>query len=248
MIEKGFIYYPERLILGKPSDLGMEYEDVYFPTEDGLKLNGWFTRGERDITWLWFPGNAGNISYRLDNLGILHQKLGVNAFIFDYRGYGNSQGRVSEKGTYLDAQAALSYLRSRRDINPAHIVLFGRSLGSAIAVDLASKQKCLGLILESPFTNVKDMVRRVIPFLPGGIIRTKYDSISKIKRVTVPLLILHGNHDEVVPLELGKRLYEAANEPKEFYIIDGAGHNDTYLVGGEEYFAKLDEFITGLTK
>ena len=127
MIENSFIYYPEKLMLGKPSDLGMDYQDVYFSTEDGLRLNGWFVPGNKDITWLWFPGNAGNISYRLENLYLLTSKLGINVLIFDYRGYGNSQGKVSEEGTYLDAQAALSYLHSRRDINPAHIVFFGRS-------------------------------------------------------------------------------------------------------------------------
>ena len=248
MIEESFIYYPEKLMIGNPSVLGIDYEDIYFTAEDGIRLNGWLTRGNRDIVLLWFHGNAGNISHRLDNLALLHRKLGVGVFILDYRGYGNSEGKPSEEGTYLDAQAALNYLHSRRDVNPDHIIFFGRSLGSAVAVDLASKQNCPGLILESPFTSIKDMVKRLIPFMPGAIIRIKYDSISRIKQVTAPLLILHGNQDEVVPFTLGKRLYEEANEPKEFYVIDGAGHNDTYLVGGEKYLAKLDEFITVLVK
>ena len=235
-------------MIGNPSLLGIDYEDIYFTTEDGIRLNGWLTRGNRDIVLLWFHGNAGNISHRLDNLALLHRKLGVGVFIFDYRGYGNSEGKPSEEGTYLDAQAALNYLHSRRDLNPDHIIFFGRSLGSAVAVDLASKQNCPGLILESPFTSIKDMVKRLIPFMPGAIIRIKYDSIPRIKRVTAPLLILHGNQDEVVPFTLGKRLYEEANEPKEFYVINGAGHNDTYLVGGEKYLSKLDDFITGLVK
>jgi len=188
-------------------------------------------------------GNAGNISYRLDNLRLLHHRLSLNIFIFDYRGYGRSQGRPSEEGTYLDAEAALTYLRSRRDIDPEAIIFFGRSLGSAIAVNLATKHKCLGLILESPPTSLVGMMKRLFPSLPPEELPIKYDSLSKIKRISVPLLILHGDCDEVVPFFMGRKLYEAANEPKQFYTIENAGHNDTYMVGGEEYFQAIENFI-----
>lgn len=243
MVAESFIFYPDDYFIGDPSDWGMPFEDVYFSTGDGLTLNGWFVPGEKEMTWLMFPGNAGNISYRLDNLRLLHHRLSLNIFIFDYRGYGRSQGRPSEEGTYLDAEAALTYLRSRRDIDPEAIIFFGRSLGSAVAVNLATKHKCLGLILESPPTSLVGMMKRLFPSLPPEELPIKYDSLSKIKRISVPLLILHGDCDEVVPFFMGRKLYEAANEPKQFYTIENAGHNDTYMVGGEEYFQAIASFI-----
>lgn len=244
-----YIFYPDKELIGTPADYDLPFEDVYFPTADGLKLHGWFVPGERDIAWLWFHGNAGNISHRLDNLRLLHEKLQLNVFLFDYRGYGQSQGQPSEKGTYLDGQAAFNYLRSRSDVDPQRIILFGRSLGGGVAVELASREKVYGLILESPFTSVPDMAKKVVPLLPlGPIIRTKYDSLSKIGRVQAPLLVIHGDMDEIVPMEQGMRLYEAAGDPKELYIIPGAGHNDTYMVGGEEYFQALARFVEGLAR
>ncbi len=246
MVAENFIFYPDDYLIADPGDWGMPFEDVYFSTADGLTLNGWFVPGEKEMTWLWFPGNAGNISYRLDNLRLLHHRLSLNIFIFDYRGYGRSQGRPSEEGTYLDAEAALDYLRSRRDIDPDAIIFFGRSLGSAVAVNLATKHKCLGLILESPPTSLVGMMKRLFPSLPPEELPIKYDSLSKIKRISVPLLILHGDCDEVVPFFMGRKLYEAANEPKQFYTIENAGHNDTYMVGGEGYFRALQDFIESL--
>jgi len=243
LVAESFIFYPDDYLIADPSDWGMPFEDVYFSTADGLTLNGWFVPGEKEMTWLWFPGNAGNISYRLDNLRLLHYRLSLNIFIFDYRGYGRSQGRPSEEGTYLDAEAALDYLRSRRDIDPDAIIFFGRSLGSAVAVNLATKHNCLGLILESPPSSLVGMMKRLFPSLPPEDLPIKYDSLSKIKRISVPLLILHGDCDEVVPFFMGRKLYEAANEPKQFYTIENAGHNDTYMVGGEEYFQAIENFI-----
>jgi fermentation-respiration switch protein FrsA (DUF1100 family) len=246
LIAENFIFYPDDFFIGDPGDYGMPFEEVYFPTADGLTLHGWFIPGEKPLTWLWFHGNAGNISYRLDNIRLLHHKLALNIFIFGYRGYGLSQGKPTEEGTYIDAEAALSYLHSRRDVDPRKIIFFGRSLGSAIAVDLATKHKCLGLILESPPTSLVGMMSRLFPSLSRDRLPIKYDSVSKINRINVPLLVLHGNHDEVVPYQLGKELFEAANEPKQFYTIENAGHNDTYIVGGEGYFAALGKFIQSL--
>ncbi len=245
---ESFIFYPDSYFIGDPADWGLPFEDVYFPTTDGVMLHGWFVPGQKEITLLWCHGNAGNISYRLDNLKLLHNRLSLNIFIFDYRGYGRSQGKPSEEGTYRDAQAALAYLRTRQDIDQDVIIFFGRSLGAAIAVDLASKHQCLGLILESPFTSLAGMVSQAFPSLPPNMLPIKYDSLAKIKRITVPLLILHGDCDEVVPFESGRELYEAANEPKEFYTIEQAGHNDTYIVGGEGYMAALQGFIANLKR
>jgi fermentation-respiration switch protein FrsA (DUF1100 family) len=249
VIESNFIFFPEKAIAATPGSVGLDFEDVYFTTIDDVKLHGWFVPGESEVTWLWFHGNAGNIGHRLDNLSILRDRLGVSVFLFDYRGYGLSEGQVSEDGTYLDAEAALAYLRSRQDVDRGKIVFFGRSLGCAVAVDLASRRRPHGLILESPFTSISDMAKRTVPLIPlGALLRTKFDSLSKIDGISAPLLILHGDRDEMVPIELGQQLYEAANEPKEFYTIPGAGHNDTYVVGGEEYFAVLSRFLAGLAE
>ena len=246
MRAEDLIFYPDDFFIGDPGDWGMPFEDIYFPTSDGLTLHGWFVPGEKEITWLWFHGNAGNISYRLENMKLLHHRLALNIFIFGYRGYGRSQGRPTEQGTYLDAEAALAYLRSRQDVNPDKIIFFGRSLGSAVAVELATKHRCLGLILESPPTSLVGLMRRLFPSLDPDELPIKYDSLSKIKCINVPLLILHGDCDEVVPYRWGRELYEAANEPKRFYTIANAGHNDTYIVGGEGYIAAIQDFIESL--
>ncbi|MFN3476546.1 MAG: alpha/beta hydrolase [Candidatus Methylomirabilales bacterium] len=244
-MEKRLIFYPERTIWTTPADRGLSYEDVFFHTSDGVRLNGWFVPGDRrGVALLWFHGNAGNIADRVENIALFHDRLGIHIFIFDYRGYGRSEGSVSEEGTYRDAEAALAYLRSRRDIDPAKIILFGRSLGAAVAVELAAKMPCAGLILESPFTSVKEMADLAFPFFPVGLFfRTKYDTLSKIKQIKIPVLVLHGDRDEIVPFSMGRRIFEAANEPKTFFTIKGAGHNDTYQRGGRAYLQALDRFI-----
>jgi fermentation-respiration switch protein FrsA (DUF1100 family) len=247
MIERSFIYFPDSELVADPSDFGLPFQDVSFAAGDGVQLHGWLVPGEKDVTWLWFHGNAGNISHRLENLKLLHDELGVSVFLFDYRGYGRSRGKPYEEGTYRDAEAALAYLRSHPDINANRIVYFGRSLGAGVAVELATRQPPLGLILESPVPSISELARHHYPFLPvGPLLRTKYDSLAKIGEVKAPLLVLHGDMDDIVPFEGGKKLFEAANEPKEFYTIRDAGHNDTYFTGGREYFRALRRFVEGL--
>lgn len=247
MIERHFIYFPERDLVGRPAEVGLEYEEAHFIASDGVRLHGWFIPGERDVTWLWFHGNAGNISHRIDNLRLLQDALQVNVLLFDYRGYGQSEGSPSEEGTYRDADAALDYLLARPDVEPERIVYFGRSLGAAVAVDLAARRPPAGLIVESPFTSVSDLARHHYWFLPvWPFLHTKYDALEKIRDVDAPTLVLHGDRDDTVPHDFGQRLFEAAREPKHFYTIDGAGHNDTYVVGGASYFARLRAFVEEL--
>ena len=247
LIDKQFIFFPEKELRGSPAQLGLSFEDVEFQAGDGVRLHGWFVPGDGDITWIWFHGNAGNISDRLENLMLLHNHLGANIFLFDYRGYGRSGGRASEEGTYRDARGALDYVRSRQEVNPAKIVYFGRSLGAAVAAWLATQHSPHGLILESPFTSVKDMAKRAYPGLPLYLlVRTKYDSLARIGDVTCPVLVLHGDRDETVPFSHGKKLFDAANEPKRFYSIAGAGHNDTYIAGQEPYFRAMADFLKSL--
>ena len=253
-MEERFIFYPSSRIEATPKEIGLPFEDLFFSTSDGIRLNGWFVPyPNAPITLLWAHGNAGNISHRVENIKLLHEKIKINIFIFDYRGYGRSQGSASEEGTYRDAGAALQYLRSRDDVDPKRIIFFGRSLGAAVAAELAAHENCLALVLETPFTSIRDMARVAFPFLPlGPFLRTRYDVIAKVKKIQVPLLVLHGDQDEVVPFSQGRKVFEAAPEPKEFYTIRGAHHNDTYIAGGEAYFGALKSFIerlqTGLIK
>lgn len=254
-LEKYLIYVPERTLEATPRDAGLAFEDVWFPAGDGVRLHGWLIPApETRFTLLWFHGNAGNISHRVDNIRQLHRHLPSPLrpaiFIFDYRGYGRSAGRhsdLSEEATYLDATGALAYLRGRQDLAGTRLLYFGRSLGAAIAVEMARRQAPAGLILETPFTSIRDMARVALPLLPvGGLLRTRYDSLAKIGEIRVPLLVLHGDRDDVVPYQQGRRLFEAANPPKTFYTIGGARHNDTYLVGDRPYFEAWRRFLQGL--
>ncbi len=248
MVDRYFIYFPDRDLVGTPADQGLEFEDVTFRAGDGVMLHGWFVPGPGEVTWLWFHGNAGNISHRLDNIALLHRRLGVSLFIFDYRGYGCSEGNPSEKGLYKDAEAALAYLRARSDVDQGKLVLFGQSLGCAVAVETATRNQAYAVILESPFTSSSAMAKRLYPLLPlRFLITNKFDSASKIARVRAPLMVLHGSDDRTVPIEVGRELFDAANEPKRFYVIEGADHNDTYVVGGEPYLEALESFLQAPT-
>lgn len=250
LLDRYFVYFPEREISLTPGNVGLVYEDVFISTSDGVRLHGWFVPGKSDLTLLWFHGNAGNISRRVDNIALLHEHLGANIFIIDYRGYGRSEGSPSEQGLYLDAEAAIEYLRSREDVKDDRLVLFGRSLGGAVAVEMATRHEVYALVVESTFTSVQAMAKSAHPvlsrFFPiGAVVRSKYDSLSKIKEVGSPILVIHGDRDEIVPYNMGQELYDAANEPKTFYSIEGSGHNDTYLVGGSAYFDTLRRFLEG---
>ena len=249
-LEKFALYFPDRSLGTTPEADGLAYQDVRFPASDGTPLHGWLIPApDAHVTLVWFHGNAGNISDRVHNIGFLHRTLRANVFIFDYRGYGQSAGHLfdlSEEATYRDGEGALAYLRARPDIARTRLVYFGRSLGAAVAVELARAHPPAGLILETAFTTLKDVARVHYPFVPLWFLRTKYESLRKIPELSVPLLILHGDRDEVVPLEQAQRLYTAANEPKRLYVIRGAHHNDTYVIGGSAYFDVWARFLTAL--
>jgi hypothetical protein len=241
--EKGIVFFPDPVLIGTPADYGLDYEEVFFAAADGVQLHGWWVPKPGAPLLLWFHGNAGNISHRLENLKLLWKRVNVQVFIFDYREYGKSAGRISREGTYRDAAAAYRYVSQSRGVPGQEIILFGRSLGTALAVDLAVKEPCRALILESAFTNSQDMARLYAPFLFDWRPRVPYDNLGKIDKIRVPMLIIHGENDEIIPVDMSRRLFAAAPEPKELYIIPGAHHNDTYLVGGEAYFERLAAFI-----
>jgi hypothetical protein len=244
-VERALIYMPSRELYGNPADLGLPYRDVWFRAEDGISLHGWFVPGRSPITLLWFHGNAGNVSHRLDNIREINRRLGIGVFIFDYRGYGRSEGTPTELGLYRDARAAREALLKEPGVDAARLVYFGRSLGAAVAVELALAERPAGLILETPFRSVQTMANRTLPG-SGFLMKTRFDSLSKIGRISAPLLILHGDADEVVPYAEGRRLFEAAREPKAFYTIPRARHNDTYLVGGDAYWLQWERFLASL--
>jgi fermentation-respiration switch protein FrsA (DUF1100 family) len=241
--EKGIVFFPDPHLVGTPGDVGLEYEDVWFAAEDGVKLHGWWVPKPGAPVLLWFHGNGGNISHRLENIQILVEEVGVGVFIFDYREYGRSAGSISREGTFKDAAAAYRYLTETRGIPGPDIILFGRSLGTALATDVALKGVSRALILEAPFTNSGDMAKLLAPFLFDWRPKVPYDNLGRIGYVRVPVLIVHGSQDEVIPVDMARRVFAAASEPKELYLISGSHHNDTYLVGGPEYVRRLRDFI-----
>ncbi|MDA0769598.1 MAG: alpha/beta hydrolase [Chloroflexi bacterium] len=249
LLDRQLVFFPSKHVLASPSDVGLPFEDVSFRTSDGVMLNGWFVPGDGNTTLLWFHGNAGNVGDRVDNILLLNNTVGVNVFIFDYRGYGLSEGSPSENGMYLDAEAAIAYLKTRPDVNVEEdLILFGRSIGAAVAVEMGTRRDFRGIILESPFTSLKDMARWSHPVLSrlvpvSLLLNSRYESLAKIPLVTSPFMVIHGEVDQTVPPEMGVELFDEANEPKRLYMIEGAHHNDTYIAGGNDYFESLKSFI-----
>jgi fermentation-respiration switch protein FrsA (DUF1100 family) len=233
--ERGLIYYPIRPLAGDPGSVGLPFRDLVFEAADGVRLHGWLVPGPGPATILWCHGNAGNISHRLENLRLLVDQLGVGVAIFDYRGYGRSEGTPTEAGLVSDALGARAALL-REGVPAGAIVYFGRSLGAAVALDLALAHPPPALVLESPFLSIQAMANRTLPGA-GYLFRTRWDSLSKIPRVRSPVLILHGDADTIVPIGHGRELFAAAPEPKVFFTIPGRDHNDTFLAGPDYWDA-----------
>ena len=247
MIESRYFFFPRPELLSNPAEYGMEYEEVRFQATDGVRLHGWYFPGGGDVTWIWFHGNGGNVSYFLEHLMMLRNHLRINLFLIDYRGYGLSEGKATETGTYRDAQGALDYVLGRSDVDPNKVIYFGQSLGSAVAIWLATQRSPYGLIVEGAFSSAQDMAKLAVPRFPIHLlVRNKYNSLSRITSLTCPILVLHGELDETVPLSQGHKLYDAATGPKSFHTVRGGGHTDTYLVGGDDYYQAIAEFMASL--
>jgi hypothetical protein len=242
-VENFFIYFPETRFDFRPEEFGLAYKETYFDTEDGEKLHGWLFLAEKESpVLLHFHGNAGNISHRLDLVQPFLRK-GLSVFLFDYRGFGKSSGRPSEPGLYKDGLAAWSYLVEKEGIAPERIILHGHSIGGAVAIEVALQKKVGSLVIESAFTSTKDMARTMPLFaLFAPIFPAHYNNLEKIPRVSTPKLVIHGERDEIVPFAMGQKLFEAAKDPKFFYPVKDAGHNDVFIVGGEKYFKTFAEF------
>jgi fermentation-respiration switch protein FrsA (DUF1100 family) len=232
LIER-LIFFPTSGVDLRPEQLGVEGQELFLTTEDGVRLHAFFLPAAgASRALLFLHGNAGNASHRLPNAAAL-ARLGIHVLLPDYRGYGLSEGRPSEAGVYADARAGLAHL----------IVVFGRSLGGAVAVDLARDRELAGVILESTFTSASDVARLSFGSLLAPLVRGRFESKRKIGSIRSPLLFFHGDRDELIAFELGRALFEAAPEPKDFETIAGAGHNDTVEVGGQAYFARIGRFI-----
>ena len=226
----------------------MDYEDVLLKTPDGIQIHGWFIpKSGASKTVLFFHGNAGNMSHREDSIRIFHN-IGVNVFIFDYRGYGKSQGSPDEKGLYLDARAAWHYLLEQKKMKPEDIILFGRSLGGVVATKLATEVDSAALILESSFTSARDTANMLMPIMSRLIIlRYEFNNADRIKQIKQPLLVLHSPQDDIIPYQLGVRLFENANEPKTFVKMTG-DHNTGFIRSQPKYGLALKSFIESQIK
>jgi len=248
--ESRFIYYPSRGLDRTPDAQGWAHEEVWLTAADGVRVHGWWIpcpapakpEADRSPTVLFLHGNAGNISHRFEKLAILRD-LGVDVLIIDYRGYGRSEGHPSEPGLYADARAAYDHLIQRRGVPVAHVVVYGESLGSAVAVQLATEVAVGGLVLEEPFTSAVDVGQKMFPFLPvRWLARSRYDSLAKIGQIRAPLLILHSRDDEMFPLSHAERLVAAAPQPGELVVLRGS-HNEAFLVSDRIYREALQQFL-----
>ncbi len=250
IFEKQLIYYPSASVDLTPRGLGLRFEEVVVEVEPGVEIHGWFLPAAKPpatATILFSHGNAGNIADRLDRV-VSWSDLGADFFLYDYRGFGKSTGSPDEEGTYRDGRAAYDYLVGRRGVDPSRLVLMGESLGCAISVQLALERRAAGLVLEAPFASIAHMASAIYPFLPARfLVRTRYDNLAKVSQLKMPLLVTQGTQDEVIPVEQGRKVFEAAPEPKRLFVIEGAHHNDVYVVGGSAYVAELKAFLGRLT-
>ncbi len=236
------LYFPTRKLATTPQAIGLDADEIAVVTDDGVRLYGWWIRGAGRRALLFFHGNAGNAADRLERAKILNRRFGLDVFLVDYRGYGRSEGSPSEDGLYRDARAVYHTAISS-GFRFDQIVVFGESLGAAVAIDLAARWACAGVVLETPFLSLPEVARVHYPYVPSSFVRSRFDNLSKIGEVAAPKLFFVAELDEVVPPSHGRRLYEAARGRRELFVIPGAHHNDAYIVGGEPYWKAWDAFL-----
>jgi len=249
LLEDRVVYMPVGGTPLPPPSLGIE--EVTFASADGTRLHAWYAAApEGRPTVLWCHGNAGHLGNRLENLAMLRTR-GLGVFLFDYRGYGRSDGKPDEEGIYQDAVAAYDAVSARlvaaRDVPAAGaipIAVLGRSLGAGVAVELSLRRPVVGLVLEGSFPSAPRLGRTIYPFLPlGTLMRNRFDTASRIGRVRCPILFVHGDADDIVPIEMGREVYDLAPEPKRFLTIPGADHNDVPWIGGAPYLDAFAAFV-----
>ena len=244
--QRRLIYFPSRGPAPPAAALMPYGRDVVLETEDGIRLGAWYLPGGRSAV-LVFNGNAGDRSMRAALASALN-RMGHSVLLFDYRGYGGNPGRPSEDGLAADARAAQAWLAAQSGVE--RIAYFGESLGAAVAVGLAVQRPPAALVLRSPFTSLPDVGAVHFPWLPvRRLLLDRYPSIERIASVSAPLLVIAGDRDDIVPMSLSGRLYDAASQPKQFVLVPGAGHNDPALLDGPQMLDEIAGFLssTGLT-
>jgi hypothetical protein len=242
------LYFPSRTFYATPADAGLKHEEIAFDAEDGPRLHGWWIPAQRRPPLahvLLAHGNAGNIGDRVVHARLLAD-AGLDVLLFDYRGYGRSEGSPDEAGTYRDARAAREALLRQEGIDKERVVYLGESVGGAVALALAVEAAPLGLVLQSAFTSIRDMGRLHYPFIPKALVPDAYPNLRRIAQLRSPLLVIHGDRDDIVPMAHGRALFEAAPRPKRVEIVRGAGHNDLLEAMGASYGTTIAEWARTL--
>ncbi len=245
LLQRRLLYFPTRRVAAAPRDFGLEADDLSLRTEDGILLRGWWIRGSGRRVLIFFHGNAGNAADRLERARIFRNRLGLDVVLVDYRGYGASGGSPSEEGLYRDGRAVYRAVVDA-GVRPDRIILFGESLGSAVAIEVARRWACAAVVLETPFLSVPALARVHYPFVPAFLVRSRFDNERKIAEVAAPKLFLVAENDEIAPPAQGRRLAEEARGARELFVIPGAHHNDTWIVGGEPYWRVWERFLASL--
>ncbi len=249
--EQAMLYHPSREFSVLPRTFRMPSEEVSLAPEPAISLHGWFLPAvdgplaDRGLVLLYCHGNGGNVSNRVHKSNVFH-KLGLSVLVFDYRGFGKSTGSPDEAGTYRDGEAAYKFLTGKKGFPPERIILYGESLGNGVSLELARKRRSAALIVDSAFTSIPDMALEVFPWLPvRPWIRNRYDNLAKIGGVGRPVLVMHSPEDQVIPFEMGKRLFAAAAEPKAFLEMQG-GHDEGYIDSSPRYERAISDLLKGL--
>lgn len=237
------VFFPGPPPHATPADFGLEFRELELGARDGVRLHGWFLPvKDAHGAVLVSHGNAGSIELRIE-LAQAFLELGWSVLLYDYRGYGKSAGQPDEEGTYRDAEAAYEHLTAVEGFSPERIVLHGESLGAAVGIELGRRRPCAAVIGESAFTSLPDVGAKAYPFLPvRWLARFRYDNLGKIAELGVPLLLIHSPADEIVPVEHGQRLFDAAREPKRLLLTEG-GHNDGGFQRRPEWRGEVGAFL-----
>jgi fermentation-respiration switch protein FrsA (DUF1100 family) len=241
------LYFPSHEFIQTPEQAGLLYRDLAPQTDDGERLHGWWIAARTGTLGhlLLCHGNAGNVADRLLHAALM-TSAGFDVLLFDYRGYGRSSGTPSEAGTYRDAHAALTSLLAQPDVDSGRVYYLGESLGGAVALDLALACPPAGFVLLSAFTGVRELARLHYPFMAASLVPDAYPAIRRIQELRAPLLVIHGDHDDIVPLSHGQALFQAAPEPKEIHVFADVGHNDLVADAGTQFARAIGSWVRRL--